>query len=403
MAEPFKLRVEVTDQPVGQPTHSCSGGTQQTKKDGPLDWMVKLADAIAKAVGSDNLQRLDGFVQAKADADRQDLMNKPQNMIQQAVLQKFKAGRIALKVAQFVAAGNSLQDLKNNIQNFDKMTPREQGAALEKSIDDLGAVKKMPRVAPKGPAGIPGRTGPTGGGSGMGQTSPRTSSGLLTGEVKGGQTGGPASRISSPGGTGAKPSPSKTPSAAPAPPQQPAAGKTTTQFTAPTGKRARGLPNQPDPKKWIKNGGSVQYHPDGSATYTKNGISVTYNKDGYPDFSPHAIKTVRIKDMKGNETSDFTKANNAARAQDPTYKRQPDDHTWHHGEDGKTMQLIPSHIHAMFPHSGGVSAVKSGLFQSEPGASGPDPVDPQVGKHVDDIFGSASPGRSAAPIRRSGG
>jgi hypothetical protein len=88
----------------------------------------------------------------------------------------------------------------------------------------------------------------------------------------------------------------------------------------------------------------------------KDGVQVTYNKEGFPDFSPHATESVKIDDMQFNHTSDFRKANEkiGLTGSDP-----PDGFTWHHVEDGKTMQLVPQSIHNVaeggFPHAGGVS------------------------------------------------
>ncbi|WP_108027063.1 PAAR-like domain-containing protein [Burkholderia mayonis] len=113
----------------------------------------------------------------------------------------------------------------------------------------------------------------------------------------------------------------------------------------------------PNWNSWIKKGGKIVAHEDGSVTYIrKDGVQVTYNKEGFPDFSPHATKSVEIEDMQFNHTSDFRKANEkiGLAGSDP-----PDGFTWHHVEDSKTMQLVPQSIHNVaeggFPHAGGVS------------------------------------------------
>ena len=80
-------------------------------------------------------------------------------------------------------------------------------------------------------------------------------------------------------------------------------------------------------------------------------------KDGYPDFSPYATQRVQI-DMKGNYTSDFTQANQAA-----NLGNTPKGYTWHHHQDGVTMELVPTDIHrAVTPHTGGHSIVKDSNF-----------------------------------------
>jgi hypothetical protein len=118
-------------------------------------------------------------------------------------------------------------------------------------------------------------------------------------------------------------------------------------------------PRQPNRKNWVQNGGTIKDNKDGTTTYTnKNGQSVTYNKEGYPDFKKYEIDSVEIE-MKGNYT-DFTAADKAYREKigDPNWKK-PVDMTWHHNEDGKTMQLIPREINREFSHTGGASIVRN--------------------------------------------
>lgn len=95
---------------------------------------------------------------------------------------------------------------------------------------------------------------------------------------------------------------------------------------------------------------------------------VTY-KNGFPNYSPYSQGDVSIA-MKGNETTDFTAATKAYREQigDQDWKL-PKDMTWHHKEDGVTMQLVPKNIHAVgdgaqSPHMGGAS-LYSGSNASE--------------------------------------
>jgi hypothetical protein len=56
---------------------------------------------------------------------------------------------------------------------------------------------------------------------------------------------------------------------------------------------------------------------------------------------------------------DFKLADEAMAAQLGTDKfKRPKGWTWHHTEDGTTMQLVPSNLHNNVPHSGGVSLAK---------------------------------------------
>ena len=79
---------------------------------------------------------------------------------------------------------------------------------------------------------------------------------------------------------------------------------------------------------------------------------VKFDAEGYPDFSPYAARSVEI-DMKGNYTSDFAAANQAANLADT-----PEGYTWHHHQDCRTMQLAPSDLHGAVRHTGGVSILE---------------------------------------------
>ncbi|MDB5781861.1 PAAR-like domain-containing protein [Caballeronia mineralivorans] len=123
-------------------------------------------------------------------------------------------------------------------------------------------------------------------------------------------------------------------------------------------------PRKPrEPRKYEKK----VVNDDGSVTYTlktEDGklVNVTY-KNGYPDFSPYKYdgdlgeSEVKI-DMTGNNNADFKQANQQARfgagAND-----HPDGYTWHHNEDGTTMQLIQSDVHDAAPHTGGAASARA--------------------------------------------
>ncbi len=76
---------------------------------------------------------------------------------------------------------------------------------------------------------------------------------------------------------------------------------------------------------------------------------IPFNGRGFPNFSSVAIKTVQI-DYTGMRLGDEAAANEAA-GLDST----PEGFTWHHVEDGTTMQLVPRDIHAATGHTGGFS------------------------------------------------
>jgi titin len=114
----------------------------------------------------------------------------------------------------------------------------------------------------------------------------------------------------------------------------------------------------PNRAKWIRKGGRVITHVDGSTTYIKKGISVRYTPKGFPDFRPFLYKgndglsEVSIT-LTGNRTNDEILANRAA-----GFAETPFGYTWHHHENIGLMQLVNDSVHSKFWHSGGFSLRK---------------------------------------------
>jgi RHS repeat-associated protein len=82
---------------------------------------------------------------------------------------------------------------------------------------------------------------------------------------------------------------------------------------------------------------------------------VRFTEKGYPDFGPHALFEVRFPKpgFTGNRTKDFAMANKKA-----GLLATPTGYTWHHHEDGRTMQLVPTDLHDAIRHAGGVALKK---------------------------------------------
>jgi RHS repeat-associated protein len=85
-------------------------------------------------------------------------------------------------------------------------------------------------------------------------------------------------------------------------------------------------------------------HLAGSA-HPKTGVP--FDKAGYPDFSGVAKAEVKITQTQ-SRAGDFRAANEAA-----GFKNTPEGYTWHHHQDGRTMQLVPRDIHSRTGHTGG--------------------------------------------------
>jgi hypothetical protein len=73
---------------------------------------------------------------------------------------------------------------------------------------------------------------------------------------------------------------------------------------------------------------------------------VRFTRAGYPVFTPYAIERVHV-DQRG-DWSDFDAANRAA-----GFNETPQGFTWHHVEDGRTMELVPRELHQAVRHTGG--------------------------------------------------
>jgi hypothetical protein len=78
---------------------------------------------------------------------------------------------------------------------------------------------------------------------------------------------------------------------------------------------------------------------------------VPFDADGYPDFRAAGVVKVEVRiEYTGSRTRDFAAANKAA-----GLRETPKGMTWHHHQDGTTMQLVPTDIHARTGHTGGFS------------------------------------------------
>jgi RHS repeat-associated protein len=80
----------------------------------------------------------------------------------------------------------------------------------------------------------------------------------------------------------------------------------------------------------------------------KHPTGVPFDKDGFPDFSSYSKKSVKIKQT--GKPQDFDEANRLA-----GYEKTPPGMTWHHHQDGTTMQLVPTDIHRAVGHTGGAA------------------------------------------------
>lgn len=79
---------------------------------------------------------------------------------------------------------------------------------------------------------------------------------------------------------------------------------------------------------------------------------VRFTNTGFPDFGPYVLRrngqpvTVRLDRFRDYDT-DFASAN--------ARHTLPDGWTWHHHQDGRTLQAVPSDLHEAIRHSGGMA------------------------------------------------
>jgi hypothetical protein len=91
---------------------------------------------------------------------------------------------------------------------------------------------------------------------------------------------------------------------------------------------------------------------------------VRFTRAGYPVFTPHSAERVHVNGLDGFMSNDEPLANKAA-----GLKETPDGYTWHHLEDGKTMELVPTDLHKAVPHTGGRAAMPGQLGSVTPGSA----------------------------------
>lgn len=105
---------------------------------------------------------------------------------------------------------------------------------------------------------------------------------------------------------------------------------------------------------------------------TKHGTNIDriVYKDGFPDYGPFVYKTpdgvpARVEIPYKGGRKDAPVADEAMREKlgDPDWQA-PENYTWHHMEDGVTMELVPSKVHGSNKsgHAGGTSLTKQPDF-----------------------------------------
>ena len=108
----------------------------------------------------------------------------------------------------------------------------------------------------------------------------------------------------------------------------------------------------PNPFKWLNNNKKIRIDKNNTWVYINNkGQSVRYPY-GYPDFKNAGLikQEVNIGEFKDYAT-DFKRADLLA----PKGPRDAVNNTWHHLQDGHTLQEVDKFIHKEFTHCGGMA------------------------------------------------
>ena len=85
---------------------------------------------------------------------------------------------------------------------------------------------------------------------------------------------------------------------------------------------------------------------------------VMFKANGMPDFTPYAVASLEVDGLVGDIKTDYRLANRAAGLEGQYGNQAPPGYTWHHCEDGKTMQLVPTDVHHAVKHTGGEAVIK---------------------------------------------
>jgi HNH/ENDO VII superfamily nuclease len=95
---------------------------------------------------------------------------------------------------------------------------------------------------------------------------------------------------------------------------------------------------------------------------------VTFSYEGFPTFDRYAVKTVHFEagfaPPKDNGRPDRYTDNKKANAIFG-WRSDPPGLTWHHKEDGRTMVLVDSDLHAVVRHWGGIRVSRTSVAREE--------------------------------------
>ena len=99
-------------------------------------------------------------------------------------------------------------------------------------------------------------------------------------------------------------------------------------------------------------GKSFPPSPDLAKQFPKG---VTFRETGFPAFTPYRQAHAEMSGLTGDVRIDGRLANQANKL-----PGTPEGWTWHHVEDGRTLELVPSDLHDYVRHTGGAAVIRHG-------------------------------------------
>ena len=118
--------------------------------------------------------------------------------------------------------------------------------------------------------------------------------------------------------------------------------------------------HSPNPKKWLQNDNNKIF-VDGNGTWTyltSDGTHVCYS-DGFPDFKRAGLVQSEYGVSSGFDTSNHSNDINEA-IRNTGLGGKGSNVTWHHNQNGTTLQLVDTKYHQLFTHRGGFAVAKGG-------------------------------------------
>lgn len=82
---------------------------------------------------------------------------------------------------------------------------------------------------------------------------------------------------------------------------------------------------------------------------------IEFDTKGFPIFGPHAVLEFNTAHLTGRSSTDSLMTNKFF-----DLDGTPTGYTWHHHQNGTTLQFVPSSLHNSCRHTGGCAVIRNG-------------------------------------------